>query len=227
MRRYPQMADGVVVRVACTGQGVGEQLRHTRAAELLRRQADRVHHDQAHALTRRAVVKIGGRKEEAHGRRSKGFALCRRRWTLTASPRLANRVRPAERGSRSFTPRPQQTASGHENRTGKAPPDETSPPTAQFSPRRCCIAAITPGGRSPHGAARSRPTEMECRRPCPALHLRVPRHRSSSAVDRIGRSACTCIRPQVFQGVNKSGPRGPVVCAETLACLLRITPEPT
>jgi hypothetical protein len=71
------------------------------------------------------------------------------------------------------------------------------------------------------------PDEGGVQTPAPRLTLRVPRHRSSTAVDRIGRSACTCIRPQVFQGANKSGPGGRVVYAESLACLLRITPEPT
>ena len=227
MRRYPQMADGVVVRVACTGQGVGEQLRHTRAAELLRRQADRVHHDQAHAHTRRAVVEIGGRKEEAHGRRSKGFALCRRRWTLTASPRLANRVRPAERGPPSFTPRPPANSFRPRKPNRKSATRRNQPPDSSILATQmlhCSNHARRPicpqrGEIAPH--------EGGVQAPAPRFPLRVPRHRSSTAVDRIGRSACTCIQPQVPQGVNKSGPRSPVVCAETLACLLRITPEPT
>ena len=103
MRRYPKMADGVVVRMACGRQGVGEQLRHPRAAELLRRQADRMHHNQAHTLTRRALVKVWRRKEKAHGRRSKRFALCRRRWTLTASPFPANRVVPLGEANKAWS----------------------------------------------------------------------------------------------------------------------------
>lgn len=59
VRRHLQPPDGLEVGVSVPVQRVGEQLLHLRPAVLAGRQADGVHHDQAHLGLRGAGAEVG------------------------------------------------------------------------------------------------------------------------------------------------------------------------